>query len=86
VENLHLPPFGFAQGRLRHRDTEKQRSREARGKNNSQKQPRISRITRIRLKAKSEKRKAKSEPNMVEELEQEYAALRDKVHDLQEYL
>ena len=24
--------------------------------------------------------------NMVEELEQEYAALRDKVHDLQEYL
>jgi hypothetical protein len=24
--------------------------------------------------------------SMVEELEQEYAALRDKVHDLQEYL
>jgi hypothetical protein len=35
-----------------------------------------------RLTAKSEERKAK----MVEELEQEYAALRDKVRDLQEYL
>ena len=38
------------------------------------------------LKRRTTRNKARSFAIMVEELEQEYAALRDKVHDLQEYL
>ena len=57
-----------------------------------QRQPRISRVARIILRLRANCLKAPPSVSclksckMVEELEQEYAALRDKVHDLQEYL